>query len=49
MGPAKRSRMTAVVENPSSALTASCAGINALAGCMFSVPSVEPAKYTSYG
>src|SRR6266849_11082768 len=48
-GPPKRARMTAVVEKPSSALTAAWFGISAFAGWMFSVPSVEPAKYRSVG
>jgi len=47
--PPKRSRITAVVEKPSSAFTAAWLGMSAFAGWMFSVPSVEPAKYRSVG
>ncbi len=42
--PPKRARITAVVENPSSALIAVWFGSSAFAGWMFSVPSVEPEK-----
>src|SRR5580700_6295544 len=47
--PPKRSRITALVEKPSSALTAAWLGIRAFAGWMLRVPSVEPAKYRSVG
>ena len=47
--PPKLSRITAVVEKPSRALTAAWLGISAFAGWMLSVPSVEPAKYRSVG
>jgi hypothetical protein len=47
--PPKRSRITAVVEKPSSALIAVWFGSSALAGWILSVPSVEPAKYRSVG
>src|SRR5882757_1099878 len=48
-GPPKRARITAVVEKPSSALIAAWFGISAFSGWMFSVPSVDPAKYRSVG
>jgi hypothetical protein len=47
--PLKRARMTAVVEKPSSVLTAACPGGSAFSGWILSVPSVEPAKYRSVG
>src|ERR1700738_3432974 len=47
--PPKRSRITAVVEKPSSALIAAWLGISAFAGWIFKVPSVEPKKYRSVG
>jgi hypothetical protein len=49
IGPLKRSRIGAIVEKPSRALTASCNGSSGFGGWMLSVPSVEPAKYASKG
>src|SRR5579864_7939355 len=48
-GPPKVSRITAVVEKPSSAFTAAWLGSAAFTGWILSVPSVEPAKYRSFG
>src|SRR5262245_33161077 len=48
-GPPKRTRITPVVDQPSSALRPAWFGIRPLAGWMLMVPSVVPAKYRSFG
>src|SRR6187549_3470790 len=47
--PPKRTRMGAVVDQPSSALRPTWFGMRPLAGWMLIVPSVVPEKYRSFG